>query len=268
MTNKKELMVTDKNWTPDQVNLIKRTVANGTTDDELTLFLYTCKHTGLDPLLRQIYCVKRNDSEAGNKKMTIQTGIDGYRLIADRTKRYAGNEDATFETDNNGKPIKATVTVYKLVGGQKMGFTASARWSEYFPGEKGGFMWKKMPFGQLAKCAESLALRKAFPAELGAVYTTEEMEQAESTPKEAPEMPKRLSDTPKPASEAPAAQELKSQAPAHVPETEEKPTPAGFAIMKAVGHRRCNGCGQEFAQGSDFLFSGKKGSFHYDCIPV
>jgi phage recombination protein Bet len=169
-------------WTPDQVELIQRTVANGTTNDEFKLFLYTAKRTGLDPLVRQIHAVKR----AG--KMAIQTAIDGYRLIADRTGKYAGNDDPVF--DDEKTPRKASVTVYKIVDGQRCPFTATARWEQYFPGETQGFMWKKMPHLMLGKCAEALALRKAFPAEMGGVYVQEEMEQA--SVEEAPTAPATL----------------------------------------------------------------------------
>jgi phage recombination protein Bet len=154
----------------EQIDLIKRTVAKDTTDDELALFLHVAKRTGLDPLMRQIHCVKRQG------QMAMQTAIDGYRLIADRTGKYAGNDDPLF--DDEAKPMKATVTVYKLVDGERCPFTATARWDQYYPGDKQGFMWKKMPHLMLGKCAEALALRKAFPAELSEVYTNEEMEQA------------------------------------------------------------------------------------------
>ncbi len=159
-------------FTPDQVSLIKRTVANGTTDDELALFLYTAKRTGLDPLVRQIHAVKRGG------KMAIQVGVDGFRLVAQRSNSHAGTDDAVFETGDDGVPVMASVTVYKIVQGTRVPFTATARWAEYFPGEAQGFMWKKMPFLMLSKCAECLALRKAFPAELSGVYSPEEMAQA------------------------------------------------------------------------------------------
>lgn len=169
-------------WTHEQTELIKRTIAIGATHDELQLFLYQAKRTGLDPLSRQIHFVKRKD------KGTIQTAIDGYRLIADRTGKYAGSDDYLFDEGiqqylhmvaKRGNPQTATVTVYKMCDGSRTAFTATAAWGEYFPGEAQGFMWKKMPYLMIGKCAEALALRKAFPAELSGVYTNEEMQQAD-----------------------------------------------------------------------------------------
>lgn len=162
-------------FTKEQVELIKRTVAKNATDDELALFMYQAKRTGLDPLAGQIHFVKRKSAD-GEGKVSIQTAIDGYRLIADRTRCYAGNDDPVF--DNEEKPNKATVTVYKIVDGQRCAFTATARWLQYYPGDKQGFMWNKMPHLMLGKCAEALALRKAFPAELSGTYINEEMDQA------------------------------------------------------------------------------------------
>lgn len=170
----KEMATLVLNEDKEKIALIKKTVAKDATDDELQLFLYTAKKSGLDPLLRQIHCVKRKGH------MAIQTGIDGYRLIADRTGAYAGNDDPVY--DDEAKPRKASVTVYKLVNGQRCPFTATARWDQYFPGEAQGFMWTKMPHLMLGKCAEALALRKAFPAELSGLYTDDEMQQAD-TPK-------------------------------------------------------------------------------------
>lgn len=157
-------------YTADQIQLIKNTVALSATDNELALFLQVCKNHRLDPFTRQIHFVKR----AG--KGVFQISIDGFRTIAERTGNYAGNDDPLF--DDEAAPKKATVTVWKIVNGTRCPFTATARWSQYFPGENLGFMWKKMPHLMLGKCAEALALRKAFPEALSGMYSDDEMEQS------------------------------------------------------------------------------------------
>lgn len=163
----------DHSLTNDQIDLIKTQIAVGCTNDELKLFMYTCARTGLDPMARQIYAIKRNTKRG--PVMTIQTGIDGYRLIADRTGKYAGSDEPQFVPEGNDR--KAIVTVYKMVEGTRCPFVGVAYWSEYRP-DNGNQMWEKMPRTMLAKCAEALALRKAFPNELSGLYTKEEMDQA------------------------------------------------------------------------------------------
>jgi phage recombination protein Bet len=162
----------------EKVELIKKTVAENATPDELKLFLYQASRTGLDPLARQIYFQKRYNKRRNKYEMTVITGIDGYRLVADRTGQYAGNDDPVFDSEDS--PRKATVTVYKIIGNVRCPFTASARWDQYYPGDEQGFMWRKMPHLMLGKCAEALALRKAFPAELSGLYIKEEMDQADA----------------------------------------------------------------------------------------
>jgi phage recombination protein Bet len=167
-------------WTKAQLELLKRTVAKGTTDDEFSLFVYTCKRTGLDPFIKQIYAIKRWDSQSNSYVMAIQTGIDGYRLIASRTGELAGIDEPEFVTDPNtpDHPIMATVMVYRFVNGEKCKFVGQARWAEFVQKNKEGEptgRWKDMPFNQLAKCAEAAAHRKAFPHDLGCVVANEEM---------------------------------------------------------------------------------------------
>lgn len=166
-------IVVNESFTPEQVDLIKKTVAVGSTTDELKLFLTVAKRSGLDPFTKQIHFVKRGG------RVTIQTGIDGYRAIAERTGTLAGIDDAVFDTETEQHPKKASVTVYRIVGEMKVPFTASARWAEYVPQGGQDFMWKKMPYLMLGKVAESLALRKAFPNDLSGLYTNEEMAQAQ-----------------------------------------------------------------------------------------
>lgn len=173
MSNEVAVMNLDR----EKIELIKQTVAKGATDIELELFLHACKRTGLDPLMKQIYAIKRWSTTDQREVMSFQTGIDGLRLIADRTGKYAGSSDAIFE-EQNGKPIMAQVTVLKIIEGEKCAFTASARFEEYVQKNRQmqpTSMWAKMPYLMLAKCAEAQALRKAFPMELSSVYTNEEM---------------------------------------------------------------------------------------------
>ena len=163
-------------YTNEQVAVIKQHVAQGATNDELVYFLQVCKAQNLDPFSKQIYFVKRGS------QMNIQTGIDGYRAIAEQSGKLAGIDDPIFDTEDAKHPGKATVTVYKFTKGQKVAFTASARWLEYYPGDKMGFMWNKMPYLMLGKVAEALALRKAFPKNLGNIYTEEELQSANHVP--------------------------------------------------------------------------------------
>ncbi len=164
---------------PQQVELIRKTVAKGATDDELKLFLYQAKRTGLDPLARQIYFVKRITSTGPH--VTIQTSIDGFRIIAERSGLYAGQDEPVFE-EKDGKPMKCTVRVYKFGknGERYLASVGIAYWDEYKPPMGQDFMWQKMPHTMLAKVAESLALRKAFPQDLSGIYTSDEMEQSDS----------------------------------------------------------------------------------------
>lgn len=169
---------------PSKLQLIKDTIAKGTTNEELQLFLYTCQRTGLDPLARQIYCIKRWDSNLGREVATPQTSIDGYRLIADRTGNYAPGRAPTYEEGEQGI-IAATAYVMKYVRGTWHEVSATAYWDEYAQFKKNGnptHMWATKPRVMLGKCAESLALRRAFPAELSGLYTQDEMPEAEATP--------------------------------------------------------------------------------------
>ena len=178
----------------EQVDLIKRTVAKGTSDDELRLFLYTAAARGLDPLARQIYAIMRWDGKEQRNVMAIQTGIDGFRSIAERTGLYNGQKQPQW-CGPDGQwvdvwlapepPRAARVMVMKK--GIDEPFVGIATWDSYHQSYKdrsGTFqvspMWKKMPDVMLAKCAESLAIRKAFPEQIDGLRTHEEMHQADS----------------------------------------------------------------------------------------
>ena len=187
--------------TKGQIELMKNTVAKGASDDELKLFLQVCKGANLNPFLKQVFLVPRWDSKAGKEIRAIQVSIDGFRAIAEEGGAYAGNEDAVFgadkdleyESGSEGKKTKktlkvpdtATVTVYKIVHGGRYPFTATARWDEYYPGSKMGFQWHQRPYLMLGKCAEALALRKAFPKLLSGMYAQEELEKGQTPMSEA-----------------------------------------------------------------------------------
>jgi phage recombination protein Bet len=162
-------------WTPEQTQLISTTIAPGCSNDELRLFAYACQRTGLDPFSKQIYAIKRGG------KMTIQTGIDGLRSLAERTGQLDGSETHWCGEDGvwtdvwlAAKPPAAAKTIIHRKGASHP-FVGVARFADYDAGQG---LWSKMPAPMIAKCSEALALRKAFPADLSGVYSTDEMDQA------------------------------------------------------------------------------------------
>ena len=182
-----------ESYSQDQVKLIRDTFAKGASESEFQLFLAVAQKKGLDILSRQIHLVKRWDAKAQREVCEIQTGIDGYRLIADRTGRYEG-QSGPFWCGADGQwvdvwlatepPRAAKIGVWRA--GCREPFWGVALFSEYcqtYKDKASGQtrpnpMWSRMPAAQLAKCAEALALRKAFPAEMSGIYTSEEMGQA------------------------------------------------------------------------------------------
>jgi hypothetical protein len=115
--------------------------------------------------------------------MSIQTGIDGYRLIAERTGKYSPGKEPVFQYDQNNKLRSATAFVKKMTDdGTWHEVAATAFFHEYCQKKKDGSptqFWLNMGHTMIAKCAEALALRKAFPGDLSGVYTEDEMKQAE-----------------------------------------------------------------------------------------
>lgn len=161
----------------DEVKIatITNQICKGGTKAEIEIFIATCEQRGLNPFAKQIYFMKYGTSPAAHV-----VSIDGLRLIADRTGRYAPGQKASFIYDNEGALLSATAYVKKRVGAEWIEAEEEAYYEEYVqksngkPREK----WATMPRVMLSKCAEARALRRAFPEELSGLYAQEEMDQA------------------------------------------------------------------------------------------
>ena len=158
---------------------VREAVFPGANDAELALFLHDCQRQGCHPLDRMIHPTTYTDQRSGKRKYVAVTSIDLMRSRAAESGEYAGSDEPDYgpevesrdQANKNYKhPEWCRVTVHRIVQGQRYSFTHKAWWSEYYPGDARGAMWRKMPHNQLGKCCEAAALRKGFPRELGRVF--------------------------------------------------------------------------------------------------
>lgn len=176
------------NLDEDRRKLWKETFCKGATDLELDLFIAVCARTGLNPENRQIWAIKQWDKSLGREVLRAQTSVDGFRVVAERSGKYAG-QIGPFWCDQDGvwvdvwlkshPPAAAKVGILKT--DWKEPLWSIARWDSFAARDKAGNItnfWAKMPDLMLAKVAESHGLRRAFPNDLSGIYTKEEMDQA------------------------------------------------------------------------------------------
>lgn len=192
-------------FSANEIALIKKTLIPKAGEDDLALFVKQCERTGLDPFSRQIYMISRYDSKKKKDVYTIQVSIDGFRLVAERSHEYQG-QDGPFWCGDDGEwkdvwlsdkpPYACKVGVYRK--DFQAALYGVARFDSYSQTYKGkdnkislSMMWKKMPDLMIAKVAEALALRKAFPMDLSGLYTSDEMSQVEPPPPVEEKKPKK-----------------------------------------------------------------------------
>lgn len=171
-----------------QEQMILRTFLGGATKEEAVVLLETVRRRRLDPFSRQVYFVKRWDAQKREEVWAIQTSIDGLRSIAERTGKYDGQGEPAYGEDEAGKFCK--VAVYRKDWSPGRSAVGIAYEAEFIQRKKDGTVtsfWARMPRLMLAKCAEALAIRKAFPEDTGGLYISEEMGQE----KEEPALPKK-----------------------------------------------------------------------------
>lgn len=178
-------------WTERQRAALDQLGLSEAPQGDMAVFLHQSQRTQLDPFARQIYMIGRWDSELGRKKWTIQTAIDGFRIVAERHGQYGGQvgpewcgEDGQWRDVwvSTKPPIAARVGIIRKDWAQPI--YATAHFHEYAGTTKAGNltrMWATKPAVMISKCAEALALRKAFPHDLSGIYTAEEMSEREVT---------------------------------------------------------------------------------------
>ena len=183
-----QAVATPLTFNETQLQMIKDTYAKGATNDEFALFIQTAQHRRLDPFKRQICLIGFWDSKLGREVKQAAVTIDGQRSKAEETGLYEGQTKPEWCGPDGvwvdvwlseEPPAAARIGVYRA--GFRDATFGVATLRSYAARDKEGrlkAMWKTMPDVMLAKCAEALALRKAFPEPLSGIYSQEEMDQA------------------------------------------------------------------------------------------
>lgn len=163
-------------FNPAQLQMIRDTYANGASEEEFGVLMEIAKARRLNPFLRQIHFVKRRNRKLNRDVWAAQASIDGLRATAQRTGMYQGQDEPEYSYDSNGKLECAKVRVYRKDWGNRAA-VGVAFYSEYVQKDDGrpNSFWSEKPHVMLSKCAEALALRKAFPEDMGGLYIPEEM---------------------------------------------------------------------------------------------
>ncbi len=144
-------------------------------DEHWRQFMAICRRRRIDPWSRMVYPKLIHDPDSGALRVEALLSIEGLRTVAHATGKYVGCDDALYEYGEDGRPVKASKTVYRLVGGERCAFTKSVRWEEYRGcGERS--LNDQMPHEFLGRCAEAGALRMAFPGECGGFHVPEEFQ--------------------------------------------------------------------------------------------
>lgn len=167
--------------------------------ESVMMALAYCRKRNLDIFKKPVHIVPMWSSAKRQMVETVWPGIAEIRTTASRTGQYSGIDAVEFgpmlersftgQTGGNSSdtitkkvrfPEWASVVVYRIVAGVKCAYHAKVFWEETYAtmgkSDVPNDMWAKRPRGQLDKCVEAAALRKAFPEELGNIYAAEEME--------------------------------------------------------------------------------------------
>lgn len=180
-----------KDLNSQEVEMIKKALGVEMMPEDFRIFLHLAKKVNLDPFSKQIYPVPFN-TKVGNswiKRYQTVIAIDGLRAIALRSGEYEGQTTPLFFDEETkeweeaytgtGHPFACKVGVYRT--GLREPVYAVAHWEEYAKKDKAGVLtsfWKDKGCLMLAKCAEALALRKAFPNDTASLYIEEELDKS------------------------------------------------------------------------------------------